>query len=146
MKEQVRTDLVNYRIAKARETFKEVQLHINNELWNTAVNRLYYACFYAVIALLVKHGIKAKTHDGTRQLFYQHFIKTGLISTETNRFYSRLFNMRETGDYEDFIEATKEDVMDLIVPAEEMKAREEEEKKKWEEKRARREAKRKIKK
>ena len=51
MNQQERQELVKYRIAKARETFKEVDLHIKNELWNTAVNRLYYACYYAVIAL-----------------------------------------------------------------------------------------------
>jgi len=46
-------ELARYRIQKARETFNEVGLHIQNELWNTAINRLYYACYYAVVALLI---------------------------------------------------------------------------------------------
>lgn len=50
MTSQERQELVVYRIRKARETFNEVELHIANELWATAVNRLYYACYYAVIA------------------------------------------------------------------------------------------------
>jgi hypothetical protein len=36
-----RRELVKYRITKARETFNEVDLHVENKLWNTAVNRLY---------------------------------------------------------------------------------------------------------
>jgi uncharacterized protein (UPF0332 family) len=43
MNQQERNELVKYRINKARETLNEVTLHIENELWNTAVNRLYYA-------------------------------------------------------------------------------------------------------
>ena len=45
-------DLITYRMNRARETFREVDIHIQNKLWNTAVNRLYYACYYAITALL----------------------------------------------------------------------------------------------
>ena len=82
MNEQVRRDLVSYRIKKARETYNEVSLHIDNKLWNTAVNRLYYACYYSVIALLIKNDIKASTHAGARQMFGLHYIKTGIIDKE----------------------------------------------------------------
>ena len=34
---QEKQELVKYRITKARETFDEVKLHIDNKLWNTAV-------------------------------------------------------------------------------------------------------------
>lgn len=55
MKEEERKELVEYRFSKAKKTLEEVDLHIENELWNTAVNRLYYACYYAVSALLLKN-------------------------------------------------------------------------------------------
>lgn len=57
MNEQERKDLVNHRINRAKETLAEIQIHTDNKLWNTAVNRLYYACYYAVNALLVKNAI-----------------------------------------------------------------------------------------
>ncbi len=38
-------DYVNYRLQRAKETILEVDTLINNSFWNTAVNRLYYACF-----------------------------------------------------------------------------------------------------
>ena len=44
-------DYYNYRLQRAKETILEVEVHIQNKFWNTAINRLYYACFYAVEAL-----------------------------------------------------------------------------------------------
>lgn len=120
MNEQERLELVHYRIAKAKETLNEVQLHIQNQLWNTAVNRLYYACYYAVIALLIKNKIEAITHSGTRQMFGLHFVKPGLIHKELGEYYSAIFDMRQTGDYEDFMDFSEGDVIKLVRPASEL--------------------------
>lgn len=69
MNDQERKELVHYRINRAKDTLEEVNIHVENELWNTTVNRLYYACYYAVSALLLQHEIKAQTHAGIRQMF-----------------------------------------------------------------------------
>ena len=57
-------DYINYRLQRARETLDEIKILIDNKLWNTAINRLYYACFYAVGALLVKHGMRPQATQG----------------------------------------------------------------------------------
>ena len=59
-----RDDYIRYRIERAKETLVEVEKHIENCFWNTAVNRLYYACFYAVSALLLKNNIEVSSHSG----------------------------------------------------------------------------------
>jgi len=41
----------------------------DNGFWNSAVNRLYYNAYYAFNALLVAHGILAKTYSGTKSSF-----------------------------------------------------------------------------
>jgi uncharacterized protein (UPF0332 family) len=120
MNQEERQKLVKYRITKARTTFNEVELHVENKLWNTAVNRLYYACYYAVIALLLDKDIHAQTHSGVRQMFGLHFVKSGLIDKESGKFYTDIFDLRQTGDYDDYIDFKKEDVLDLIGPAEEL--------------------------
>jgi uncharacterized protein (UPF0332 family) len=112
MNQQERQELVKYRIAKARETFKEVDLHIKNELWNTAVNRLYYACYYAVIALLIDKEIQTQTHAGVRQMFGLHFVKPGIVDNSIGKFFTDIFDLRQAGDYDDYIEFSKE--MSLI--------------------------------
>ncbi len=34
---------IKYRIERAREIIEEIQTHIGNNFWNTAINRMYYA-------------------------------------------------------------------------------------------------------
>ena len=120
MTEQEKLDLISYRIQKAKDTIKEVEILIENQLWTTSINRLYYACFYATSALLLKHDIKAESHGGTRRMLGLHFVKTGIISKDLGKFYSDIFDMRHTGDYDDFVDFTKEDVLDAIIPAREL--------------------------
>ena len=55
--EQSRTDLVKYRMERANETLQEARLLAKEGYYNATFNRLYYACFYAALALLAKNGI-----------------------------------------------------------------------------------------
>ena len=54
-------------------------------------------------ALLLKKGVDTSTHKGIRQMFGLHFVQTGLISKEYARFFSDLYDRRQTGDYDDFV-------------------------------------------
>lgn len=126
MNQKEKLELISYRIKKARETFVEVQIQVENRLWNTAINRLYYACYYAVMALLINKDLKPQTHSGVRHMFGLHFIKTGLIENDLGKFFSDICDMRQTGDYDDFIDYTREDVLDLIEPAQKLIAKAEE--------------------
>jgi len=38
-------EYVKYRISRARVTMDEINLLLQNNLWNTAISRMYYACF-----------------------------------------------------------------------------------------------------
>ncbi len=120
MKQNERQELVLYRISKAKETIQEIDILIQNKLWNTAINRLYYACYYAVSALLAQKDINAQTHAGVRQMFGLHFIKAELISKDLGKFYSEIFDKRLTGDYDDFIDYSEEDIIELYDPAKEL--------------------------
>lgn len=113
MIEDVRQDIVAYRLCKANQLLHDVDVLFENELWNSTINRMYYACFHAVSALLIKNGIQVKTHMGVRQAFGLHFVKTGLISLEFGRVFSRIYDKRQSSDYDDFIEFTKEEVEKL---------------------------------
>ena len=117
MKNGDKSELIDYRIRRAEETLNEVKVLIENQLWNIAVNRIYYSCFYAVTALLLKNNIKTKTHSGVRQMFGLHFVKNNVIPIELGKFYSDIFEMRHSGDYDDFIEFTMEEVSDSLETA-----------------------------
>lgn len=116
MKEEERTELIRYRFKKAQDTLLEVDVLIRNNLWNTAINRLYYASYYAIIALLVKGNISVQTHSGVRQMFGLHYVKTGLISKESGKVFTDLFDKRSSGDYDDFIDMNEDDVRSFINP------------------------------
>jgi len=119
MTEQERKDIIIYRITRANETLLEVEEIIKLKYWNTAVNRIYYSCFYSVIALLVSKQIPAQTHAGVRQMLGLHFIKTGKIKKEFGKFYSIIFDERLSGDYKDFIQYEEEEVLELFNTAKE---------------------------
>ena len=75
--EQSREALVKYRLDRADETMKEVEILAKESHFNAAVNRLYYACYYAVSALLVANGLNAQSHAGTKTLLGLHFVSSG---------------------------------------------------------------------
>ncbi|MBQ7634504.1 MAG: HEPN domain-containing protein [Bacteroidaceae bacterium] len=115
--DEQRRDIVSYRMENARKMLAEVESHRENGFYNTAVNRMYYACYYAATAMLIAHGIEVKSHDGVRLNLGRHVVMTGLLSPEMGRFYSRLFSKRSTGDYDDFINHTLETVDELLPQA-----------------------------
>jgi uncharacterized protein (UPF0332 family) len=110
-------DLIRYRLKRAKDTLHESDDLIRLGYYQTTVNRLYYACFYAISALFVQNNIKTQTHSGVRQMFGKHFIQTGVISKELGKYYSTLFEKRITSDYDDFIDIDKETVEGLLEPA-----------------------------
>lgn len=65
--EQNRAYLIHYRLERANEALEEADLLEKESHFNAAINRLYYACFYAVSALLISRGIAAQTHAGVRK-------------------------------------------------------------------------------
>lgn len=58
MDNNIRQDIVVYRVNKAHQLLHDIDILIENELWNSTINRMYYACFHAVSALLIKNGIE----------------------------------------------------------------------------------------
>ena len=103
MTPQQRFDIVLYRINNAWKLLPEIKDHIERGYYNTAMNRMYYACFYAVSALLLHTEIDGiKSHEGVRQMFGKHFILTHIIPKEWGHFYTIIYNNRTAADYEDF--------------------------------------------
>jgi len=118
LKENERAELVKYRFQKAKETFAEIPVLIENNFYRNAANRLYYACFYAVIALLINENHESQTHSGAKTLLGLHFFKVNRIDKSFSLLYEKLFNLRQTGDYEDWIYINEEDIIPLLEPSE----------------------------
>ena len=88
-------DLAKYRLEKAQNTLSDAKKYIKEATPESTVNRLYYAMFYAVNALLIVHGLSSTKHSGVRALFNKEFINKGLIEKELGKFYSEMFDNRQ---------------------------------------------------
>jgi uncharacterized protein (UPF0332 family) len=115
-----RTEYVKYRIETAYKTYEAAKVLADNGFWNSSVNRLYYALFYAVNALLVLNEIPTKSHSATKSQFSMHFIKTGRLDKRYGRLLSQLFDWRQKGDYENVFDYDQTVVEPLFLPVKEM--------------------------
>ena len=113
-------DLVQYRMARADDTLEDARILAKAGRWNACVNRLYYACFYAVSALLVCNDLSSSKHAGVRSLFNRQYVKTGKIPKDLARIYNDLFERRQEGDYIDFVSFQEPQVLPWITKAEKL--------------------------
>lgn len=111
---------MKYRIERAWETLDDAEILAHEEKWNSCINRLYYAAFYAINALLLHHGQKPTTHAGIKLNFSQNFIKTNKIPKTYGKIFSQLSSWRQKGDYGDLIQFTKENALPYFTPIEEL--------------------------
>ena len=114
LNDEDRNALVNYRVQKAKNTMIEARDNASMNHWSLAANRLYYSLFYMATALLVSKGITTKTHAGTIMMLGREFVQKGLLDKEDGAIISRLQNMRQSGDYDDLFDWSKEDVEPMI--------------------------------
>lgn len=109
MKQEVKT-LINYRLERAHEALDEALILLERGHANTFINRLYYACFYAVSALLLTKELSSSKHSGVRALFLQNFVKSGIVDRKMGKLYDKLFDTRQKGDYADLVRFNLDEV------------------------------------
>lgn len=112
-----REAIVSFRLQKGIETLEEAKGIATLGYWNAVANRLYYACYYVTSALLIKNKYAAQTHRGIIHLLGMHFIKKGIVSQDSGKLYSKLFELRQTGDYDDLFNLSESDVKPMISAA-----------------------------
>lgn len=120
LRDQDRTELVRLKLEKSRKTLADAKVIYSLGMWAAAANRLYYAAYYSVSALLLENGIGVKTHEGVIQMFSLHFVKPGKLPREIGKKYNALFDARLTGDYEDEYDLCEDEVRPMVGYADEV--------------------------
>ena len=110
-------DIIKYRRERAKVTLEEAGIMLDNNKLFAAVNRIYYAIFYEVIALLLTKSLSSSKHSGVRSIFNKEFIIPGIVAEEHGDFYNKIFGFRQRGDYEDFVEFDQEKVKNWLENA-----------------------------
>ena len=54
-------------------------------------------------------------------LFAKHFIKTGILDVRWSKLFHNLFELRQEGDYGDFLMLDEEDILPLVNEVNEFK-------------------------
>jgi uncharacterized protein (UPF0332 family) len=120
LSDEERRVIVNLEIEKAYRHYNQALIMQREEQWDGMANRLYYAVFHAVSALMIHDSIAVNTHKGSHALFALHYIKTGRLSKAYGDLYRKLERMREESDYNCTYEDEPEVLQNNIIPAKEM--------------------------
>lgn len=119
MSEEKKT-LIRYRLSQARDSVKEAEVLLRERMsFRSVINRLYYAMFYAVLALLQEKDVGTSKHSGVIALFDKEFIKTGIFDKDFSKVLHRAFELRQKGDYMEQAEITKQDIDEIQPKAQE---------------------------
>ena len=84
----------------ARNALQSARYNLDGGFYGVAVNRAYYAFFYAATALLLTLDITRSKHAGVMAAFREHFVKPGIFPTVDSRAYGEAFELRNVTDYE----------------------------------------------
>lgn len=115
-----RKTLVTLELQKARDTYEEIGILVAANRWSGAANRLYYAVFHAVCALLIHDGRQTNTHKGSHATFNLYYIKTGILPKSYAQLYNQLQTMREESDYNCAYDVEPEELQKRLEPAKQM--------------------------
>lgn len=109
--------LIQYRLAQADEALAAAQLNPANSLHRSAVNRGYYAMFYAVLALLAARQSETSRHSGAIAQFDQLYVKAALLPKDFSRWLHEAFLNRQAADYGSELQLSAEEIDALLVHA-----------------------------
>lgn len=97
--DQARREAVAYLLTNADEALESAASELAAGRLRFAINRVYYASFYATSAVLLGEGRSYAKHSGIRSGLHQHLVKTGRVPAELGQFYDDIFDDRQEGDY-----------------------------------------------
>lgn len=113
--EAQRNDLIQYRLEQADQAKAEANNLLLNGFLRGTVNRIYYAMFYGVMALALKHRFETSKHQQLLGWFNRNFIHTEIIEVRFGKLYREAFANRMDGDYEPFVEFEQESVNQMFA-------------------------------
>lgn len=114
-----RKTLIEYRLTQARDSLREADiLNQSGMSLRSVMNRLYYAMFYAVLALLQNKEMGTSKHSGAISIFDREYIKAGIFPREMSKALHRAFELRQKADYMEETEVMPEDIAEIRPLAE----------------------------
>ena len=117
--DEARKTIISLWLEKAGDSLKSAEVELKEGHTIFALNRTYYACFYAVSALLYRDGKSFSKHSAVKAEFNRSYVKIGKVEKKWGRFYADIFEKRQEGDYQPIISFDSEDIASHIEKARE---------------------------
>jgi uncharacterized protein len=112
-----KTEYIKHRLNRSQETLAEARMLFEGNHLSGAINRLYYALFYAVSALALAHDFTTSSHTQLRGYFNREFVKTGIVPVEMGKLYNLAYDNRTTSDYADFPTFDRDKIVSMLENA-----------------------------
>jgi len=110
-------ELCRYRLKQADEALADALLLKNAGRCRGAINRAYYAMFYAIQVFVIQNNVKVSKHSGVISYFDREFVKPGIIDKKFSKWLHRLFDLRQDADYGDMFEPSEEQCQEAVEQA-----------------------------
>ena len=91
------------------------ELLLNAGRYRSPANRLYYAAFYAAVAVLLTKRLEFSRHSAVIAFFDKEFILSGQLPKEYSKTLHRAFNERQQDDYIPFVEMDADEISSLFA-------------------------------
>lgn len=116
--DEARQQIIEYWLRKADTALQSAHSEMQAQRFDFAVNRPYYACFYAASAVLLAMGRKFVKHSGLRAAVHKDLVKAGRLTARWGKAFDRIFENRQFADYIELHRFQREQIEDIVKDAE----------------------------
>lgn len=114
LSQEERDIVVGLELGKADKFLSQADSIAQMGIWDVVANRVYYAAFHAISALLIHDHIEVRSHKGAGLMFGQKYVIPGVFSSEDGRLYAKLQDLREKSDYNLVYQSDESEMAPLI--------------------------------
>ncbi|MBU2584342.1 MAG: HEPN domain-containing protein [Bacteroidetes bacterium] len=104
-------------IKKSEEKLVTAKIDFDNNRFDDAVSRAYYAIFHIISATLLSKGLHFSSHAQVIGAFNKEFIKIGIFPNSFTRMIQNIFEERQVGDYDFENEISLDDAKKTLLDA-----------------------------
>ncbi len=117
--EAARAELIKYRLEQSQKMVEVAALLIANNAIESAINRIYYGMFYAVLALALQNSYETSKHQQLLGWFNKEFIHTNKIDIKYGKMLKIAFEWRMKSDYETLTTFTLQEAEQMLADMQE---------------------------
>lgn len=104
-------------LARAADKLTVAEILLSNSAWDDAASRAYYAAFHSITALLFSRGQSYSSHAQLLGAFNREFVKNQVFHRDFTAMLTRLFEDRQSGDYDLFAAISEQDARRDVADA-----------------------------